>query len=307
MIPPGSLIGVTGANGHLGRLFCMAAAAAGYRLRCFGRRFDHLPADAETVRLDLAEPVGVDPEPLRGCDALVHLAAYIPRDHRSLEEGKLCWTTNVLGTARLLHATAAAGVRRLVQTSSASAYATDSGRTDEAAPLFPSSRAFYLGSKIGQEAVAREICAESGITCTTLRLSSVYGGAPPAGLPARLAQDLLAGRAITIRDQGRFGADFVFAPDVVRVLLMMLEEDFAGELNVASGVRTTLSDLAEGLVRASGAPPGLVELQPGAAAAADVGFPAIDIRRLRSMGVEPTALRAGLEQVVHALRLAILT
>lgn len=295
MLAPGSLLGVTGASGRIGRTFCEEALRRGYAVRSFGRSDDG-PAGAQHVRLDLAD--GANPAAFAGCGAVVHLAAYIPTDHRSAEEGARCWQVNVLGTVRLIEAIAAAGVRRLVQTSSANAYAPWANASDEEAPLFPSTRTYYLGSKIAQELSAGEACRSLGISLATLRLSSVYGPYPASNLVASFAARLLGGETVELAGEGMFGADFVLIDDVVRALFLVLEQGSQGTFNVASGVRTSLAELVGQLTPLTG---GECRLVP-AEGEPDVGFPAIDIRRLTALGYRPTALADGIRKVVATLR-----
>lgn len=74
---------------------------------------------------------GVPPDLLRGADAVVHLA----RLFQPTRDPATTWRANVEGTAHLLQATAAAGVRTFVQASSAGAYSSGPGHpVDESWP-----------------------------------------------------------------------------------------------------------------------------------------------------------------------------
>lgn len=294
------LVAVTGATGRIGRALCRAAAARGYQVRSLGRSPTGLPG-IEYLFLDLEDPGPINPQLLAGCEAVLHLAAYIPKDHRSAEEGERCWAVNVLGTVRLAEAAAQAGVPRLIQTSSANAYAPWAGRTDETAPLFPSSRTFYLASKIAQELCAGEACASRGLSLATLRLSSVYGPDPASNIPAAFAVRLLAGEPVELADDGAFGADFVLIDDVVRATFLVLEAGREGPFNVASGERTTLAELAERLLELTGAEHSLLRRVAGSGLR-DQGFPAIAIDKMKDLGFRPMGLEQGLESLVRTLR-----
>ena len=297
----GRLLGVTGASGRVGRHLCEEALRRGYRVRALGRSQEGLPPAVEHVVLDLESVGAIASDLLSGCDALIHLAAYIPKDHGSLAEGRKCWDVNVAGTARLIEAAAAANVGFVLQFSSANSYAPWSKSTDEAAPLFPRSRTFYLSSKIAQEICGAEIAARLGLKLATLRVSSVYDADPSSNLIARFTADLLAGKPLKLTDAGRFGADFVFVDDVVRAAFLVLEVAGEGSWNVASGVRSTLSEIADLVVEITGADPSLVErLPPGIAP--DQGFPAIQIGRLTSLGYRPISLENGIETLISRLR-----
>lgn len=298
MVAPGSLLGVTGAGGRVGRAFCREAMRRGYRVRGFARHPASLSNLTEAWPLDLERPP-VDPVAFAGCDAVVHLAAYVPIDHGALAGAERCWSVNVLGTDKLIGALGAAGVRRLVQTSSANAYAPGIDCPDEDAPLYPVSRTFYLGSKIAQELCAAEACRKHGIGLATLRLSSVYGTEGGGDLVTSFAARLLAGETLTLNAGGHFGADFVLIDDVVSAIFRTLEQGYEGLLNVASGRRTTLAELAQALRKVTGSSEEQVQIISDGPV--DEGFPAILIDRLQSLGHQATSLEDGLKLAVNRL------
>ena len=241
----------------------------------------------------------IDPAEFRGCSTLVHLAAHIPARHDDVEEAARCWEVNVHGTLRLLEAAAQAGVGRFIQTSSGNAYAPWATRPDEKAPLFPASREYYLGSKIAQELYAQSFCRTAGISTAVLRLGSVYG--PHPNTVSRMAERLLLGKTVELVDEGRFGADFVSVEDVSNGLLLVLGKSADGCYNLASGVRTTIAELADHLRAITGAPRERVSLLP-ASGKHDPGFPALDIGRIQALGYEPASLDEGLRRLVDGLR-----
>lgn len=302
-----AVVAVTGASGFIGRHFAERARRAGYRLRLLGRSAS-VNGDDDAITFDLAEP-RLDPSAIRGCTVLIHFAAHIPRDHSDPEEAERCWRINALGTLRLIEAAARSGVRRIVQTTSANAYAPVpallDGRQcrgpDEAAAMFPQSRGVYLGSKILQEIYAVEACRRAGVSLTTLRLGSVYGAGQTSGAVGNMVGAALAGGAIRVAKNGQFGADLVAVDDVVAAVMLMLAKDVAGPVNVGSGARTTIAALATLLGTLTGAP--IVEDQP-APGADDSGFPALDITRLRSLGHTPTSVERGVAAMVAAVSTA---
>jgi UDP-glucose 4-epimerase len=243
----------------------------------------------------------IDPAQFQGCETLVHLAAYIPSNHDSIEEAARCWEVNALGTLRLAEAAARAGVQRFVHTTSANAYAPWIERPDERSPMFPGSRQYYLASKIGQELYAQSFCERAGISTATLRLSSVYGASQPHNVVARLARRLLDGDSVELADNGEFGADFVSVDDVSRALSLVVEKSAEGPFNVGSGVRTTIAELAEQLRLFVGAAPGKI-VHCGSEASPDCGFAALDIGRLGSLGFKPRPIADALPPLVDALR-----
>lgn len=285
----GELIALTGGSGFIGRRLAHCAHAAGYRLR----RFERIPPTDdrdEGVAFDLGGS-HLDPERLRGCEVLIHLAAHIPRDHGDPDEAERCWRMNALGTARLIDSAIRGGVRHIIQTTSANAYAPSTIPPDEAAALFPQSRSYYLGSKILQEIYAVEACRRASVSLTTLRLASVYGSGQTSGAVGAMVNSATTAGAIRVADAGRFGADLVAVDDVVAAILLTLAKKVSGPVNVGSGVRTTMAMLAALIAARTGTR--IVE-DRGGGDPSDSGFPALDITRLTGLGHRPTPLEAGI-------------
>ena len=109
---------VTGGDGFVGSHLLRHLLIRGVQVRALTRRGaaagrEDLPVDVEWVTGDLLEP---DPwrGRLTGCDALFHVAAfYSPRP----EDARQMHAVNVTGTRNVLEAAAAAGVSRVVHTS----------------------------------------------------------------------------------------------------------------------------------------------------------------------------------------------
>lgn len=290
------LVAVTGGNGFVGTHFSRHARRHGFRLRQLSRHPASSFDPADEVRPFSLDAETYPDDMLQGCDLIVHLAAHIPRDHRNIEEAELCWQRNVRGTLRLVEAAARAGVDRFVQTVSANAYAPVLDLSpDEDAAMFPKSRAYYLGSKMLQEICADELCRRAGISHAVLRISAVYGVGQISGLIPRLADDIAHDRPVHLTGGGGFGADFVYVDDVARSLLLAILERHGGPLNVGSGNRTTLIELATMLVDLFRRSHDLIRVEGDLED--DPGFPALDIARLLSLGLEPRPLIAGLTEM----------
>ncbi|WP_336968794.1 NAD(P)-dependent oxidoreductase [Sphingobium aromaticiconvertens] len=296
MTDPSTTIALTGGSGFIGKRFAVVARAKGYRIRHLTRHAaeDFAPED-EVCPFDLEAPTH-DAAMLQDCTALVHLAAYIPPDHSDPAAAERCWAINAGGTLRLIEKAATAGVKRIVQTTSANAYADGVDMPDENAPMFPRSRSYYLGSKILQEIYATEFCRTRGMALTTLRLASVYGPGQTTGALGIMVRAAVEGRPMEIIDGGQFGADLVHVDDVVQALMLAVERDCSGPINVGSGVRTTIKTLARMIADLTG---GSVIERPGEGTSGDTGFPPLDIMRLRSLGCDPSPLSAGLSTILH--------
>lgn len=297
------MLGVTGATGLIGRIFVREAVRQGFKVRLLARGSVPTQDSMEVAYLDLAAPGHIDPSILDGCQAVVHLAARIPTDHSDVREADFCWQENALGTLKLMEAMDRAGVKRLIQTTSANAYAPWVEHPAELAPMFPASRIYYLTSKIAQELYANSMGLAHGIGVATLRISSVYGVDSHRAPITVIARQMIEGRSVKLASGGGFGADFVTDEDVARALLLILESNASGPFNVASGTRSTLLQIARQLAELTDYPLERTEIADRhPSGPADFGFPAINNAKLVALGFDPTPLAAGLVTLVDALR-----
>jgi dTDP-L-rhamnose 4-epimerase len=131
----------------------------------------------------------------------------------------------------------------------------------EDAPADP--RNVYAATKLHQEHLAFAFARETGVPVTALRYHNVYGprmprDTPYAGVAALFASALAAGEAPTVLEDGRQLRDFVHVRDVARanVLALTAAEPVDGALNVCSGQRRSVGELADALHAAApaGAP-----------------------------------------------------
>lgn len=296
----GPLLALTGGSGFIGRHFADAARKKGYRIRHLGRRAPAAMIPGDEFRpLDLAD-VDAGAKLSAGCDVLVHLAAYIPRNHHDPAEAERCWRINAMGTLRLLEMAARDQVAHVVQAGSANAYAPADAPPDETSALFPSSRGYYLGSKILQEIYAEEFCRSAGMRLSTLRLASVYGPGQDSGALGAMSQAALAGGPVRVCGTGAFGSDMVLVDDVVQAILLVLDRNATGPFNVGSGTRTSIEQLAETLAELC-----QVQIQHDpTTGTTDLGFPALDIQRLNRLGYSPSPIDVGLRIMLDRQRSA---
>jgi 2-alkyl-3-oxoalkanoate reductase len=166
-------IAVTGASGFCGSHVAAAAAAAGARVLCVGRRPGpvgrHVPWDAAREEPDLS-----------GADLVVHCAAAVGDPVPGSPAGAVMAAVNIGGTERLLRA--ARGVP-VVWVSSASVYAPGPGRErlTEEYPVRGQLNAY------GRTKAAGEALALAG-GAVVLRPRAVYGPGDPHLVPRLLSR-----------------------------------------------------------------------------------------------------------------------
>ena len=173
-------IGVTGADGFIGRAFCRRAVAAGRRVR----RFVRVPtADAaDCVVADLTQAsVAELAEKLDGVATLIHLAgrAHVMRE-TARDPDAAYRDANERATRRIAEAAQAAGVRRIVFASSVkvNGEATLPGRPFRSGDA-PAPQDAYARSKLAAERALMDVAQRTALCPIVLRLPLVYG--PGAG------------------------------------------------------------------------------------------------------------------------------
>jgi UDP-glucose 4-epimerase len=168
--------------------------------------------------------------------------------------------TNVIGTVNLLRACVEAGVPRLVNASSMTAYGEPAViPTPENVACVPVS--YYGVTKYAAERYAHVTGARPDVdlAVTSLRMFNVYGprqsiGNPYQGVLAIFIGNVLRGEPITIHGDGSQTRDFVFVDDVVDAWLRVLAttETAGAVLNVGSGLETSVNELADAVLAAFG-------------------------------------------------------
>lgn len=245
---------VTGASGFIGKHIVRELLEQGYRVRA-GVRSDGAQAqveklfpqaDLEFARLDLTNDKGW-PQSMGGVDVLLHTAspfpAVQPKDPQDLIRPA------VDGTLRALRAAAAAGVNRVILTSSCVAMIRDSTKP----PTEPSTRdnwtdpdgphtTVYDASKTLAERAAWDFVAEHpAMTLTTINPGMVFGppmdehygtsleyierifhrrdpGSPHIALPAVDVRDVARMHVLAIDNPDTFGLRFPAVADTIAMV-----------------------------------------------------------------------------------------
>jgi nucleoside-diphosphate-sugar epimerase len=175
---------VTGGSGFIGGALIERLRREGWEVRALARS----DSAARKVRERGAEPVTGDlgdPGALEGgsvgCDVCFHAAAKVEDWGDPTEFERL----NVGGTANVIAASRAAGVRRLVHVGTEAALTAGQAlvRVDERAPLRPDSPFLYSSSKARAEQLVREANGD-GLETVVVRPRFVWGKGDTTLLPA---------------------------------------------------------------------------------------------------------------------------
>jgi len=192
----------------------------------------------------------------RGSDVLFHLAAI--RITQCAEEPRLALDVLVDGTFTVLEAAGAAGVRKVVASSSASVYGlAESFPTREDHHPY-NNDTFYGAAKTFNEGMLRSFRAMNGLDYVALRYFNVYGPRMDAHgvyteVLIRWMERIAAGKAPLIFGDGLQTMDFVHVADIARANVLAAQAPVTDEVfNIASGTETSLVELAGVLLDAMG-------------------------------------------------------
>lgn len=189
---------------------------------------------------------------MKGMNGVFHLAAlWLLQCH---EFPRAAFDVNVRGTFNVLDACVANKIQRLVWSSSASVYgdAVEEPMTEDH-PF--NNKNFYGATKICGEAMARAYHYRYGLNYVGLRYMNVYGprqdyrGAYIAVI-MKMLDAIDRGEGPTILGDGTEAFDFVSATDCGRANVCAMKSEATDRFyNVGTGLRTSLKELAEMLVR----------------------------------------------------------
>jgi len=256
---------VTGGAGFIGSHLVDALLSQGAAVRVLdnfenGRR-ENIQHVADRIQLLEADIRDLD-ACQRACEGVTYVLhqAALGSVPRSLATPAKTLAVNVSGTANVFTAARDQKVRRVVYASSSSVYGTSNRlpkrEGEEGRPLSP-----YAASKWMDEELAEvfERCFE--LQLVGLRYFNVYGprqdpNGPYAAVIPRFFANCRANTPPTIYGNGEQSRDFTFVADVVRANLLAMRSN-AGSgraYNVGAGQRTTVRELAEAIIAATGAP-----------------------------------------------------
>jgi UDP-glucose 4-epimerase len=261
----GSLALVTGGAGFIGSHVARALVDRGHRVRILDDlstgRVENLTDVVDAVDFhegDIRDQRKCE-QAMQGVDVVFHLAA-LASVARSMADPRPTHDVNVNGTVNLLEAARAAGVRRMVFSSSSSVYgdAPELPKREDAEPL---PRSPYAASKLAGEQYVLAYARAGLIEGVALRYFNVFGPrqdpkGPYAAVIPLIMRAALTGTAMRIYGDGGQTRDFTFIENVVQANLLAASVGAArcsgAVVNVGAGDRISLLEAIEIIRRVSG-------------------------------------------------------
>jgi UDP-glucose 4-epimerase len=200
-------------------------------------------------------------EVMEGVDIVFHQAAI--RITQCAEEPRLALEVLADGTFNVLEAAVKAKVKKVVAASSASVYgmAEEFPTTESHHPY--GNRTIYGAAKTFNEGLLRSFYEMYGLDYVALRYFNVYGPRMDiygvyTEVLIRWMDRIIAGQAPLIFGDGKQTMDFVYIEDIARSNILAAKANVTDEVfNIASGVETSLNELAYSLAKVMGS-----DLQP---------------------------------------------
>jgi NAD dependent epimerase/dehydratase len=190
---------------------------------------------------------------MRGCDAVLHLAALIAIPY-SYHSPDTYVDTNIKGTLNVVQAARELGIKRIVHTSTSEVYGTAQFvPITEDHPLQPQSP--YSASKIGADQIAMSFFYSFQTPVVILRPFNTYGPRQSARavIPTIITQIAKGVRNIKLGDINPT-RDFNFVSDTVNgFIAALLSENAIGEVvNIGSNFEVSIGDTARTIAKLMG-------------------------------------------------------
>ncbi|NWF61063.1 MAG: NAD-dependent epimerase/dehydratase family protein [Fischerella sp.] len=193
---------------------------------------------------------------MQGVDIVFHQAAI--RITQCAEEPRLALEVLADGTFNVLEAAINAKVKKVVAASSASIYGmAEAFPTTESHHPY-NNRTLYGAAKTFNEGLLRSFYDMYGLDYVALRYFNVYGPRMDiygvyTEVLIRWMDRIAAGQPPLIFGDGKQTMDFVYIEDIARANILAAKADVTDEVfNIATGVESSLNDLAHSLAKVMG-------------------------------------------------------
>lgn len=239
---------VTGATGFLGahivRRFAGENAELGLLVRQDSRRWriDPLPHNASVITGSLSALPRKEIESFKP-EIIIHAAWHgVTNQHRN-DSAQIA--ENLLPTVSLVDLARESGCRHFIGLGSQAEYGPLNKKISETDPTNPTT--LYGAAKLAACHLTRQLCAQSNIKWSWLRVFSTYGPMEdPSWMIPYLTRALLCGErpALTKCEQQW---DYLFGPDAAEAVRCVAKSGAAGIFNLGSGRAESLRKIVETL------------------------------------------------------------
>jgi dihydroflavonol-4-reductase len=244
---------VTGAAGFLGRHLVEALERQGWDITAFCRETDRTDLLSSAVRIEIGDLTDADrvrealPDHV---DAIFHLAGNTTTWSKNAAAQ---FRDNVDGTAHVIETALAKHARRLIYTSSISAYGYQPGvRIDERTVSNAPTRGDNYGkSKLQAERLIKQACAERGLSAVILNPVNIVGAYDTTNWSRQLILPISKG---TLRVVPPGSATWISVHDVVRAHIAAIDVEESATNFVLGGVEASFREVTNEIEAILGKP-----------------------------------------------------
>lgn len=219
----------------------------------------NLAAAMKSPKVRIVEGSMTDRDALRrelaGADGVFQLASLWLGE--CVNDPRLAWEVNTIGTWNVVEACREAGVQRIVYSSSASVYgnAVVTPMTEEH-PF--NNRTTYGATKIANEQMFRAIYEQHKLPYIGMRYMNIYGPRMDyegtyVSVIMKVLDKIFAGERPVVFGDGSQVYDFIHVSDIARANVLGMKADCADEnFNIGMGIGTSINELVTMLLELTG-------------------------------------------------------
>jgi UDP-glucuronate 4-epimerase len=265
---------ITGVAGFIGYHVARRLLKDGHQITGFDSLSDYYDVELKKARLvQLKQEFGFESQLINiadepavrrvfaeaNADIVIHLAAQAGVRY-SLTHPEAYASSNLMGFTHILEACRRLSPKHLLYASSSSVYGANTSLPFRESDRVDQPVSFYAATKRANEGMAHSYSHLFRIPATGLRFFTVFGewGRPDMAFLS-FSEAILAGRPITLFNQGKMARDFTYVGDVAEAIEKLMHKPpmEAGQaphrvVNIASGRRVALVEFVAALERAFG-------------------------------------------------------
>jgi len=229
---------LTGSTGYIGHQLAMKLANRNFQVHALVRNLDSdkIPKHDNIIPFkgDVCDLTSIT-KAIKNCDYVFHAATFTNLKHSKID---LFYKTNVIGTRNVLKASMAAGVKKVVYTSTLSVFgpALYHVPINENQPRLASySNDYELTKKMSEEVALDYV--QKGLPCTILNLTRVYG----PGLKTfsngvnTIISKIMNDKVLYVPSKLDVEANYVYIDDVLNAELLAMQSGLTGEKYIIGG------------------------------------------------------------------------
>jgi nucleoside-diphosphate-sugar epimerase len=232
---------VTGSNGFIGKHVVRLAKERGYEVVTFDLK-EHDILDLKRLK-----------QSIRGCDAVIHLAAIVTHQKEFGSGLYNNYQTNVTGFLNVIELTYQEDIKKFVYASSSAVYGRFGHLSrpfkEDMKIIYSDEENHYAKTKMVNEMIAASYHDQFGLTTIGVRVMNAYGpGELEKGDAAcaigHMIQTKFDKKTIEIYGDGNQAKDFIYITDCANMFLDLLGKAPDGVYNVGTGISTNFNTLA---------------------------------------------------------------